>query len=174
MLVFDTRGGEEEYSFFCSPQPGVAAATTAAGSFQSQGRKKRPPNKRERELARRRRELWKERRNHSLAFSNTAVSATTAACTAAAKAITAGSSYNSCRKVISSLYYGSSYFISSSYDSCSYTIYNSSSQDASSGTCFNSSICSHFRRSYSSRRCGDWKSSRCKSSCSNSSSFKGA
>ncbi len=57
-LVFETRVGEEEYSFFCSPQPeaastaaattaaATAAATTAAaGCSHRQGKKKkRPPN----------------------------------------------------------------------------------------------------------------------------------
>jgi hypothetical protein len=89
-LVFETRGGKEEYSFFCSPQPGAAAtaaATTAAGSSPRQGRKKRPPNKRRRERARRRREAWIERRNHSSPYSNTAASATTAACTGTAAAV---------------------------------------------------------------------------------------
>ena len=83
-LVFETRGGGEEYSFFCSPQPRATAATTAARSSHRQGRKKRPPNKRRRERARRRREAWIERRNCSSPSSNTAVSAATAACTAAA------------------------------------------------------------------------------------------
>ena len=83
-LVFETRGGGEEYCFFCSPQPGATAATTAARSSHRQGRKKRPPNKRRRERARRRREAWIERRNCSSPSNNTAVSAATAACTAAA------------------------------------------------------------------------------------------
>ena len=80
-LVFEKRGGGEEYSFFCSPQPGATAATTAAGRSHRQGRKKRPPNKRQRERARRRREAWIERRNCSSPSNNTAATAT---CTAAA------------------------------------------------------------------------------------------
>jgi hypothetical protein len=93
-LVFETRGGEEEYSFFCSPQPEAAttaaAITAAAGCSHRQGKKKkRPPNKRRRERARRRWEAWIERRNHSLPSSNTAISTTAAACSAAAVDMTA-------------------------------------------------------------------------------------
>jgi hypothetical protein len=93
-LVFETRGGEEEYSFFCSPQleaATTAAATTAeAGCSHRQGKKKkRPPNKRRRERARKRWEAWIERRKHSSPSSNTAISTTAAACTAAAVDMTA-------------------------------------------------------------------------------------
>jgi hypothetical protein len=93
-LVFETRGGEEEYSFFCSPQPEAAttaaATTAAAGCSHRQGKKKkRPPNKRRRERARRRWEAWIERRNLSSPSSNTAISTTAAACTAAAVDMTA-------------------------------------------------------------------------------------
>ena len=42
-LVFETRGGGEEFSFFCSPQPGATAATTAARSSHRQGRKNALP-----------------------------------------------------------------------------------------------------------------------------------
>jgi hypothetical protein len=87
--VFETRGGDEEYSFFCSPQPRATAATTAAGSSYRKGRKKCPPNKRQRERARTRREARIERVNHSLHSCNMTVSATTAACTAASGVITA-------------------------------------------------------------------------------------
>ncbi len=41
-LVFETRGGGEEFSFFCSPQPEATAATTAARNSHRQGRKKTP------------------------------------------------------------------------------------------------------------------------------------
>jgi len=93
-LIFETRGGEEEYSFFCSPQPEAAttaAATTAAagGSHRQGKKKKRPPNKRRRERARRRWEAWIERRNHSSPSSDTAILTTAAACTAAAADMTA-------------------------------------------------------------------------------------
>jgi hypothetical protein len=48
-LIFETRGGEEEYSFFCSPQPEAAttaaalsaATTAAAGGSHRQGKKNR-------------------------------------------------------------------------------------------------------------------------------------
>ncbi len=101
-LVFETSGGREEYSLFCSPQPraaatapattsaATAAATTAAGTAAAtpaaataaavgshrlgKKKKRRPPNKRRREQARRRREAWIERRK-----CNSTISATTAA-----------------------------------------------------------------------------------------------
>ncbi len=102
-LVFETSGGREEYSLFCSPQPrdaataaatraaataaattaaAAAAATTAAAvaSHRVGKKKRRPPNQRRRERARRRREAWIERRN-----CNSTISATTAAHTAAAE-----------------------------------------------------------------------------------------
>jgi hypothetical protein len=57
-LIFETRRGEEEYSFFCSPQPDAAttaaATTAAAGWSHRQGKKKHPPNKRLRDRAMRR------------------------------------------------------------------------------------------------------------------------
>jgi hypothetical protein len=87
-LVFETSGGREEYSLFCSPQPReaataaatTAAATAAAASHRVGKKKRRPPNQRRRERARRRREAWIERRN-----CNSTISATTAAHTAAAE-----------------------------------------------------------------------------------------
>jgi len=85
-LIFETRGGEEQYSFFCSPKPGAAAVArrAAAGDSHRQGRKKRPPNQRRRERARRRREAWIERRNQSAQPSNATFAGTTAAGTKAA------------------------------------------------------------------------------------------
>ncbi len=97
-LVFETRGGDEEYSFFCSPQPGATAATTAAGRSHRKGRKKCPPNKRQREQARMRREARIERGNHSLRSCNITVSTTTAACTAAAGVITAAAATTVAKK----------------------------------------------------------------------------
>ena len=59
-LVFETRGGEEEFSFFSGS---AIAAAEAAGVHRRQG-KKRPANERRKERARRRREAWVERRRN--------------------------------------------------------------------------------------------------------------
>jgi hypothetical protein len=75
-LVFETRGGKEEFSFFSGS---AIAAKEAAGVHRRQG-KKSPANKRRKERARRRREAWLERRRpgSSQPGSKTATGAATA------------------------------------------------------------------------------------------------
>jgi hypothetical protein len=53
-LVFETRGREEEFSFFSGS---AIAAAEATGVHRRQG-KKHPTNERRKERARRRREAW--------------------------------------------------------------------------------------------------------------------
>jgi len=89
-LIFETRGGEEQFSFHCSPQPAgaatAAATRAAAGAPCRQGKKKRPPNQRRRERAKRRREAWMERRNIKSQASRATFAATAQASTMAASA----------------------------------------------------------------------------------------
>jgi len=73
-LILETRGGEEEINFFCSPQPG-AAATQAAEAFHKQAKKKCPANKRRRERAKRRREAWREKKSQYTQAGNTTAAA---------------------------------------------------------------------------------------------------